>query len=95
MTILKLANIPFEFQQVSTPIDTEEEDENELSDKTQLNKEDFLAVHQSPSNFAKDKKITGRSIYIGNRDAFFQFIGQKDEEIKQQLMPKEQIKRLD
>ena len=86
MTLLTLARVRFEFQQVSTPIDAPADDpESSLlmdhhNDQSQLqqttpNKEDYLQAPEDPKKLVRAmQSITGRSLYVGDREAFFKYI---------------------
>ena len=68
MTLLSLSKIRYEFQQVSTPVDVNSEGPTK---QPNIFKEDFLDVPEDPSNLTRMRHLSGRSIYIGNREAFF------------------------
>ena len=78
MTLLSIAKVRYEFQQVSTPVP-----------ETALAKEEFLEVPDEASKLNRGKKISGRSIYVGDRDAFFKYIAANHTDIEEQLVPKE------
>jgi len=59
-----------------------------------LNKEDFLDMPEDPAKVVRSKRITGRSIYMGDRETFFKHIATHYTDIENQLVPKEQCKRL-
>lgn len=62
---------------------------------SKLRKEDYLEVPEETGVLmARTKRISGRSIYLGDREAFFKFISTNYQEIESQLMPQEQLKRL-
>ena len=44
---------------------------------------------EDPSKVLKGKKISGRSIYVGERDAFFKYIALNHTDIEAQLVPQE------
>ena len=96
MTLLTLAKVRYEFQQVATPVEAAHVDEGGVSQlTTQLHKENYLEVPDDPSQLARRKKpITGRSVYVGDREAFFKYISMNYEDIGPQLMPPEQAKRM-
>ena len=101
MTLLSLAKVRYEMQQVNTPVNTSSEDELGQESSAQadmgskLRKEDYLEVPEETGVLmARTKRISGRSIYLGDREAFFKFISTNYQEIESQLMPQEQLKRL-
>ena len=60
-----------------------------------LRKEDYLEMPEdSGVLMSRTKRISGRSIYVGDREAFFKFISTNYADVEAQLMPKEQTKRL-
>ena len=79
MTLLSIAKVRYEFQQVNTPEADPTEDDLGKS-ATQLQKEDYLEVPEDPSRLSK--RITGRSIYVGERDSFFKYITQNHTSIE-------------
>ena len=91
MTLLSLAKVRYEFQHVSTPVEDEPEHELGVSQaQPSLRKEDFLEVPEDLKTIVRSKRISGRSIYIGEREAFFKYISTTHADIEGQLVPKEQ-----
>ena len=87
MTLLTIAKTRFEFQQVSTPLTSAEEAQ---SSEPQHRKEDFLLLPEDQGKLLRSKKtITGRSIYIGERDAFLKHIATTYTGLEGQLVPAE------
>ena len=82
MTLLSLAKVRYEFQQVSTPVETQDGTQNKP-----LQKEDYLEVPEDPSKSLKGKRISGRSLFMGDRDTFFKYISQNYTDIESQLVP--------
>lgn len=78
MSLLTLAKIKYEFQQVTTP------DSNGQSSAKRPKKEDYLEIGESPLK----NIVEGRSIYIGQRDSFFKYIANHKEDISNNLLPK-------
>ena len=93
MTLLSLAKVRYEFQQVSTPVESTESDSGGKNGP-ELMKEDYLEVPEDPGKSLRNKRISARSIYMGDRDAFFKYISLNYTDIETQLVPQEQTKRL-
>lgn len=90
MTLLSLAKVRYEFQQVSTPVEgTESDSGGQKGSGPMLMKEDYLEVPEDPSKSLRNKRISGRSIYMGDRDAFFKYISLNYTDIETQLVPQE------
>ena len=53
-----------------------------------------MEVPEDPSKSLRGKRISGRSLFMGDRDAFFKYISQNYTDIETQLVPQEQHKRL-
>ena len=53
-----------------------------------------MEVPAQPRNALRGKRVSGRSIYIGERDAFFKYIAKNHVDIEAQLVPKDQSKRM-
>ena len=68
MTLLAMTQTRYEFQQIATPIDGTDLDDPYSSAMAQLCKEDWLEVPTDQTKLRRGKKITGRSLYMGNRD---------------------------
>ena len=95
MTLLSLAKVRFEFQHVLTPEESGPEGELGVSQsQPELRKEDYLEVPEDLNSLVRSKKISGRSIYLGDRDTFFKYISMTYTDIEANLVPKEQQKRL-
>ncbi len=95
MTLLALAKVRYEMQQVSTPVNPSPEDEHSSgvqasSPTMDLRKEDYLEVPEDNGVLmSRTKRICGRSIYVGDRDAFFKYISTNYSDIEAQIAPKE------
>jgi len=57
-------------------------------------KESFLEVPEDQGKIMRSKRVTARSVYVGDRDAFMTFIGESYPSIQGQLKKQEQSKRL-
>ena len=59
-------------------------------------KEDYLEVPESLNRIKK--RVSGRSIYMGDREAFFKYlstqIGSQKKSLEKKLLPVDQMKRL-
>ena len=80
MTLLYLAKIKYEFQQVTIPVSTGPGNVSQLPKK-----EDYLEMNEAKPI---QNLVEGRSIYIGQRDSFFTYIANYKEDISVQLLPK-------
>ena len=89
MTLLSLAKVRYEFQQVSTPVEGTESKSGGGGNAPKLMKENYLEVPENPSKSLRNKRISGRSIYMGDRDAFFKYISLNYTDIETQLVPQE------
>ena len=47
-----------------------------------LNKEDYLEVPEDPSSASRNKRVSGRSIYLGDREAFFKYVATQHTDIQ-------------
>ena len=83
MTLLHLAKIKYEFQQVNTPVST---GPGNATFKVPR-KEDYLEMSDSKEKSLQNL-VEGRSIYIGQRDSFFTYIANYKEDLSTQLLPK-------
>ena len=90
MSLLAMAKIRYQFQQVSTP----EDDIDDLKagrggHQPVVCKEDWLDIPEDLSKLKRAKRVTGRSVFIGERDSFFHHISTTYTDASSQLMPPE------